>query len=364
MKPHSSTSNSKSNKRYLKKFAIFGVLIILMFAAAFVCVNFLERITNDRSSTQKISMYQIEDFYALEENSLDVLIMGSSHAMCTYNPYALERWSGEYSKRLPATADTFGKTLSAYNLGTALQQPDTAYYLLREVYKTQKPRVLIYDLYFKVMQCEKTAEQAETVLMELKPSLNYASFWWNNLDGERRVNYLNNRINPFGRLFSIFSNWEDARAAVNEARNPNYRGKGFYVTEGIVSDELLKEDKHPFSKEYVPYTERQIKYLKKLVALAESYGTRVIFVSAPIPPTVLGRIDYFNELNRDAQALAKEVSVPYHDFALDQLSGKLPLSDQDFADQGHLNLAGAEKFNAYCWDIINNLGKNSGRWSK
>ncbi len=359
MKPHSSTSNSKSNRRYLKKFAIFGALIILMFAAAFVCVNFLERITNDRSSTQKISMYQIEDFYALEENSLDVLIMGSSHAMCTYNPYALER---HFVRTLPETADAL--PLSAYNLGTALQQPDTAYHLLREVYKTQKPHLLIYDLYFKVMQCEKTAEQAETVLMELKPSLNAASFWWNNLDGERRVNYLNNRINPFGRLFSIFSNWESARVASNEARNPNYRGKGFYVTEGVVSNELLKEERHPFAKEYVPYTERQIKYLKKLVALAESHGTRVIFVSAPIPPTVLGRIDYYTELNRDADALADELNVYYHDFALDQLSGKLTLSDQDFADQGHLNLAGADKFNNYCWDIINNLGKQIRWWSK
>ncbi len=355
MKPHSSTSNSKSNKRYLLKFALFGALIVLMFIAAFVCVNFLEEITNDRSSTQKISMYQLEDFYALEENSLDVLIMGSSHAMCTYNPYVLESWYVEYSKNLSATTDTFGKTLSAYNLGTALQQPDTAYYLLREVYKTQKPKVLIYDLYFKVMQCEKTAEQSETVLMELKPSLNSAAFWWNNLDGERRVNYLNNRINPFGRLYSIFSNWESARAAKDEARNPNYRGKGFYVTEGVVSDELLTEEKHPFSKEYVPYTERQIKYLKKLVALAESHGTRVIFVSAPIPPTVLGRIDYYDDLNRDAQALADELNVPYYDFGLDQLSGKLPLSDHDFADQGHLNLAGADKFNDCCWDIINNL---------
>ncbi len=364
MKPHSSTSNSKSNKRYINKFAIFGILIVLMFAAAFVYVNFLERITNDRSSTQKISMYQIEDFYSLEENSLDVLIMGSSHAMCTYNPYALESWSVEYSKNLPATTDTFGKTLSAYNLGTALQQPDTAYYLLREVYKTQTPHLLIYDLYFKVMQCEKTAEQAETVLMELKPSLNSASFWWNNLDGEMRVNYLNNRINPFGRLFSIFSNWESARDAVDEPRNPNYRGKGFYVTDGVVSDELLKVEKHPFSKEYVPYTERQIEYLKKLVKLAERHGTRVVFVSAPMPPTVLGRIDYYTELNRDAQALADKLNVPYYDFALDQLSGKLPLTDHDFADQGHLNLVGANKFNDYCWDVINNLKTKPRRWSK
>lgn len=364
MRPHSSTSNSKMNKRYLKKFAIFGALIILMFGVAFACVNFLERITNDRSSTQKISMYQIEDFYALEKNSLDVLIMGSSHAMCTYNPYTLERNYAEFLKTLPPTVDTFGKPLNAYNLGTALQQPDTAYYLLREVYKTQNPYLLIYDLYFKVMQCEKTAEQAETVLMELKPSLNSAAFWWNNLDGERRVNYLNNRINPFGRLFSIFSKWSESRAAHNEARNPNYRGKGFYVTEGVVSDELLKEEKHPFPKEYVPYTERQIKYLKKLVALAESHGTHVVFVSAPMPPTVLGRIDYYQELNRDAEALADELNVPYYDFALDQLSGTLPLSDQDFADQGHLNLAGADKFNDYCWDIINNLKRKPRRWSK
>ncbi len=333
MKQPSYTSNSKSKTRkmYLGRFAVFALLFAIMLVIAQISVAFLERISDDRSSTQKISKYQIEDFYALENNSLDVLFMGSSHAMCTYNPYT---WEEKFSS-------------NAYNLGTALQQPDTAYYLLREVYKTQRPRVLVYDVYFKVMQCEKTTEQAETVLMELNPSLNSFAFWWNNLDMDARVNYFNNHINPFGRLFSVFSKWESARKAVNEPRNPNYRGKGFYVTESVVSQELLKEEKHPFPKEYAPFTERQTQYLKKMVELAQSYGTKVVFVSAPIPPTILNRIDYYPQLNRDAHALAEKLGIEYFDFAMKQLDEGLKLSDADFADQGHLNLQGADKFNKF-----------------
>jgi len=352
MKLLSSTSNSKNSHQkrlsYPKRFAIFGILIIAMLSLAFWVVSFLESLTNDRSSTQKITMYQLEDFYSLEESSLDVLIMGSSHAMCTYNPYAIEKNSTSLPTALTAP-------ISAYNLGTALQQPDTAYYLLREVYKTQNPKVLIYDVYFKVMQCEKTTEQAETVLMELPFSKNSLEFWWNNLDGDSRINYFNTRVNPFGRLFSIFLNWENARNAKGEQRNPNYRGKGFYVTEGIVSADLLKEEKHPFPKEYVPFTNRQVSYLKKLVNLAKSHGTKVVFVSAPIPPTILGRIDYYNALNEDASTLAAELGVPFYDFALDQLNGKLELTDNAFADQGHLNLGGTEKFNPYFIAAINTL---------
>lgn len=335
MKLLSSTSSSKHSRArrlsYPKRFGVFFLLIFLMLIAAFVCVKVLEQYTDDRTSTQMITKYQMEDFYALPQNSLDVLIMGSSHAMCTYNPYSLGR---EFDANF-------------YNLGTALQQPDTAYHLLREVYKTQTPKLLIYDVYFKVMQMEKGTDQAETVLLELEPSYNKLAFWWNNLDMDGRVRYVNTRVNPFGRLYSILSNWQSARTARNAPRNENYLGNGFYVTKSVVSEELLSQEKHPFSKEYAPFTQRQTVYLRKMVELAREKGTRVVFVTAPIPPTILSRVEYYDKLHADAQALADELGVEYYDFCQKQLSGELELSDKAFADQGHLNREGADAFNAY-----------------
>ena len=340
MKQRSSTSSFKTS--YLGRFAVFFLLVAVMLAAAQAAVLALERVTNDRTSTQKISQYQIED---LLESDYDptVLVMGSSHAMCTYDPAVIENLGTQSAMTAP---------MRAYNLGTALQQPDTAYHLLREVYKTKSPKVLIYDVYFKVLQPEKSNQQAETVLMELPFSANAVKMWWSCLDTDGRVSFINHRVNPFGRLFSIFSDWSAARAAVDEARNPNYRGKGFYVTEGVVSEELLKAENHPFSSEFQPFSERQISYLKKLAALAESHGTRVIFLSAPMPPTVLGRVEYYPEINARVTDLAAELGVPFYDFAMDQLSGELALEDADFADQGHLNLKGAEKFGRYFADVM------------
>ena len=68
MKQHSYTSNSKAKTRrvYLSRFAVFALLFVIMLIVAQLAVVLLERICDDRSSTQKISKYQIEDFYALD----------------------------------------------------------------------------------------------------------------------------------------------------------------------------------------------------------------------------------------------------------------------------------------------------------
>ena len=230
---------------------------------------------------------------------------------------------------------------TAFNLGTALQQPDTSYYLLREVLKTQKPKYLIYDIYFKVLQDEYGNDQATTVLKELPPSANALGLFWNNLDRDGKVSYYNNWLNPFSRIQNVMQN----SGQENEStRTPFYRGRGFYSTTNTVSPDQLAEAAHPFPKEYQGFHPRQVEYLKKLLSLARENEIQVIFVSAPIPPTILSRIDYYDTILSDIQAIADEFSIPFYDFAKQSAIG---LSDTDFADQGHLNQIGNQKFMDY-----------------
>ena len=348
MKPHSSISNSdhtmKKRLSYPKRFLIFGLLVSIVFFCACATVYALEKKTDDLTGTQKITMYQMQDFYSLPEQSVDVMILGSSHAMCTYDPAAIQEHTG----------------LRAFNLGTALQQPDTGYYLLEEIYRFQTPKYLILDVYFKVMQNERSTEQAQTVLLEMKPALPRLALWWSALDLDSQLDYFNNHVNPFGRIHSILSNWGPARSALDEPRNQNYRGLGFYLTSGVVSDDDLTAEKHPFPISYAPYTDRQIEYLKRTVALAREHGTQVLLVTAPIPPTILGRIDYYPQLHQDTQRLAEELGLSYHDYCMDQLNGALSLTDQDFADQGHLNQAGVSHFTPYFFKDLDVFLKEGG----
>lgn len=317
MKPLLSISSSN----YLKRILAFLLSLCCLYGmAAFVAYS-LDAHYDTRSGSQKITACQLNDLYALEENSLDLLILGSSHAMCTYDPFAIEKELG----------------LSAFNLGTALQQPDTAYYLLKEVLKTQKPKYLIYDVYFKVMQDTRSAEQATTVLKELKASSNSFSLFWDNLDLESKVSYYNNWLNPFGRIQNILEN-----PAVKDNAPPEaYLGRGFYSPIQTVSASLLLEENHPYPSEYSGFDQRQVEYLQKVIALAEENGIQVLLTSAPVPPTILGRISYYDQILRDSNWLSSMFNVPFIDFSLPACEF---LYDSDFADQGHLNQAGCAKF--------------------
>lgn len=319
MKQLSSTSNFNI---YLKRILAFILALVALYGAASVTAYALDSSYDTRNGTQKVVACQLADFYALPEDSLDLVILGSSHAMCSYDPYAIEKNLG----------------LNAYNLGTALQQPDTAYYLLKEVLKTQKPKYLIYDVYFKVMLDEYSNEQALTVLKELRPSQNAFAHFWRNLNLEGKVSYYNNWLNPFGKIQSVMEN--PAPVEVPEA----YLGRGFYSSHGVVDPNLLEESEHPFATEFNGFNARQVTFLKKLINLAQENGIQVILTSAPLPPTIFSRVDYYDAVLAEVNEVAQLFNVPHLDFTAS--SGNM-LVDTDFADQGHLNRAGCAKFTEY-----------------
>ncbi len=319
MKPRLFTSNFKI---YTKRILAFLLALIVFYAAAQVSAIALAAHYNDRNVTQRITSYQISDFYALPENSVDVLVLGSSHAMCSYDPAWVK----------------YEFDMEMFNLGTALQQPDTAYYLLREVLKTQKPKYLIYDVYFKVLLEEYSKEQAVTILKELKPSTNAFSMLWNTLKFNDCLDFYNNYLNPFGRIESIMSSSDNEE---EEERADNYRGNGFYSTRNSITSEMVAPENHPFSKEYEEFHPRQIEYLKKLIALAQENDIEVALTIAPLPPTIFNRIEYYDKITGAVQEIADEFQIPFIDFAT---SSSEILWDSDFADQGHLNRDGCARF--------------------
>ena len=73
----------------------------------------------------------VEGFYELEENSIDVLFIGSSHAVSSFYPNILE--------------ENYG--LKAYNIGTAQQSPVVSYYMLEEALRYQSPEYVVMDCF-------------------------------------------------------------------------------------------------------------------------------------------------------------------------------------------------------------------------
>ena len=107
------------------KIAIKVIAFICLVAILLLLCNSVLRFKYDDG------IRQMEGFYDQEENSVDVLILGSSHAFCSFVPELLWEKHG----------------YSSYIMGSAVQPLWISYYYLEEALKTQSPKVIVLEAY-------------------------------------------------------------------------------------------------------------------------------------------------------------------------------------------------------------------------
>ena len=76
-------------------------------------------------------IYQVEKFYELPKDSVDLLFVGSSHAIVNFNVGKLY--------------DDYG--ITSFVFGGAMQPMWNSYYALKEALKTQKPKLIVLEGY-------------------------------------------------------------------------------------------------------------------------------------------------------------------------------------------------------------------------
>ncbi len=104
------------HKHWLR-FGCFGLVFTLLFAWL------------NTGATQPAARWM--DFYRLPKNTIDVLFLGNSHSFRTFQPRVVNEILA----------------LNTYSLGISSETIVTSYYELREVLKTQKPKLVILETY-------------------------------------------------------------------------------------------------------------------------------------------------------------------------------------------------------------------------
>lgn len=118
-------------------------------------------------------MAKMNEFYALEEDSLDYICVGSSHAYCTVNP--LEIWK---------KAD-----LAGFVLATQKQPLDISYYYIKEAFKTQSPEVVLLESFMIAYEDEYAPDAVHSALDPLRPSFNKLQLIHDVVDFENRPEF-------------------------------------------------------------------------------------------------------------------------------------------------------------------------------
>lgn len=240
-----------------------------------------------------------------KKGSIDVLAIGNSDLFSGFNP--LQLWHE--------------KGITSYAAGASMQNMSSTYYMLEEILKYQKPKVLILELdnFFEERGKDNKAEAKDNTYRTCYPLFRYTPLW----------NQLKNKS-------YVQKNSANARTVM--------RGY-YYKTEVLANDKgysyMGKDDSK--REKMVQYTE---KYFPKIMQLAQKNNCQVIFLCFP------SRTSWNYRKHNTVASYAKKYQVPYLDLNTDDYGTQFNWKT-DTRDAGnHLNHSGATKMTKFLGDYL------------
>lgn len=314
---HAILVNSSNLFRKLYKPVAFLLVLAIVFSAFLKVFRF----------KYGDGIYSLDKYYALEDNTVDVLVLGSSHAFEDINPAVL------YSE--------YG--IASYDLCGSLQPLWNTYHYLVEALKTQTPKLVILEAY-----CTSFASQYsdESRIVKntfgLKPSINSIKALKSSAPKDEFFEY-------FFRFYRYHSRY-----------NGDLKRSDFHKDQG----ETLYVDWKGFGCNFDHETfERpnvdSVTQIKKMTAKTEQYYRKIIELckTKQIPLEIIITPYVVDEnaqmIFNSAKEIADEYGVEFINYNSSVFYDKLQFDfSQDMADTGHMNYKGNVKFSRFLGESI------------
>lgn len=261
-------------------------------------------------------------FRALPKNSMDIIILGSSHAQYSMNPAIINKESGYYSTVL----------------GSGCQPMSMSYKFLEESLKTQSPEVVILDV-FTMMPTQDVCYADGMFYKAIQQ-----------MSGKTRYEaaaLVDNKEVKYDYMFDLrmyHSNWKNDDfygAPKNNAESQYSFGYVLQMPEDFRYIHLI-----PFEKKS-EYTlkEKDVKMLDSIIKLCKEKNITLILMKAPI---------IIDQENQDALETIWEYAdsqgIEHVDFL--ELAEEIGFTIGMDGDTWHNNIWGAEKLSKYMADYI------------
>ena len=295
----------------MKKNILKGAIFIMLLTLMLLTLNSVLKLK------YRDGIYGLKTFYELPENSVDVLLLGSSHVFEDINPAIFWEQQG----------------IAAYDLCGAVQPLWNSYYNLKEALKTQKPKLIILEGMCLTYINEYASEdkQAKNVL-GMKYSQNKKEAIEVSIPEDKRINYYLPHLLYHNTYYDL--DREDFKPYLgNENIYKNW--KGF---EAQFASEKIDRPSIPESIEPMWISEKSEEYFRKIIELAREEGIPIEIVISPFQVTQIGYQQFLG-----GKKIAEEYGVPFTDY--NNYYDELNLDfDTDFADVEHLNYKGSRKY--------------------
>lgn len=262
-------------------------------------------------------IYGLTKFYELEDNSVDVLILGSSHAFENFNTGVL--W------------DKYG--MASYVLAGSIQPMWNTYYYLREALKSQKPELIVLEGYLTTCQYEYSDDSR--IIKN-----NYGLKWSGNKIESLMTSAPRDR---WGEFMLEYTQYHNRYTQISSEDFLLDKGRILYRDwKGFGCNMKTKEVKTPDVgqiTEQMPLDQKTENYYRKIIELAVEKNIPIIIIIAPYA----GITDDEQKMFCTAGKIAEEYGVEFINYNLCYQDVGIDFST-DAADEGHLNYKGNQKF--------------------
>lgn len=264
-----------------------------------------------------LQMKAVEAFHYLPENSVEVLIYGSSHA-----------WKGVDTRVMQ---EKYG--IKAYNYGGNWQRINTTSLFIKDSLRTQSPKIILIETYNVAAVLQDTELNGEIYYTKAIDMFNGKKEYLNQCFGENKERWLS----YYFPLIMFHSNWNniDYENFSNGGEPEKYIEQlGYEMVNGEVPVSI---DNY---KEYKQYDleENSIAILNDIANMCKENDIEIIFFTVPYQ----GAYGYYEAMEKYAaenNCVYLNLFENMEEIGLDELT--------DFKDIGHLNNNGAAKVADY-----------------
>lgn len=298
--------------KILTKIIVFAAIFVLLFSQA----TYLFR--------NKDNAFAVAGFYTQEENSLDVLFMGTSRILNSM--YPLQLWN------------KYG--MASYNLAQHAQTMSMTYYAMKDVMNRQNPKVIVLDTYF-LISGQKISNSGYThKTIDNMP--------WSVPKVEALADYVQSEgfFNVFEYIvnLSVFhSRWKELEEIDFEAlEDDTYGAELRFGLESFTSYTVIPKE------ETAEIDPDSLLYLNKIIDLCKENSVELILLTTPCIPFEEYGVSGETQMKifNSCYELAEEKGITYINLMhhLDELNFNFTT---DMYNEGHVNPNGGEKLTEY-----------------
>ncbi|MCL2403876.1 MAG: hypothetical protein FWC86_06600 [Coriobacteriia bacterium] len=302
------------HKRQKKRFAAMRVFKGLLFCTIAALLLFA---TNEIMRPEHRPFDSWPAYSTLAEDSIEVLVVGNSHAFATFAPMQIWDEANTTSWVLGSGSTTIEQRLLMLEIGL----------------KTQNPDVVLFELWIPE-QAESQRSEVQTALYSQLPLSThkiqgllrdvYPEFFWR---------YTIPLVQNHSRWDELTH--EDFKIFFTDDRN--FTGGARPLVTDIDNRDNIQFPPSAIPVEPDPYIAAQVAVLLCVLEASEAAGTQLILLFTPVADNeILGRIEDTKQAITHTPELAEIPMVDMNESAASQIG----LTSDHFYDEGHLYLWG------------------------